>query len=288
MQKWHIHKHILSWGLLIGVLLLPTQSFAKDQIIWRISMFPPWTITEGPFKGEGWMDDATRLIQDKMPNYQHKFINAPIARFIRSVKAGKPMCFASTLKKPERKEYLHFSLPAGISLANALVVRKDKLQKFGNPTESISFETVLQNPSLRGGILTGRSHGTGIDPLLQKYPDANIDYFSIDHENQFRMLLADRLDYVLEFPTSVSYLEKSLEKEGHAATLTIQEQDPYILSHVACTKNEWGKKVIDQIDQVLLVERPTALYRSYMEKWRDPNSVRLIRKGYDTVFLQAK
>lgn len=71
-------------------------------------------------------------------------------------------------------------------------------------------------------------------------------------------------------------------------TLTIAEnQKGYDgwLSYVACSKNEWGKEVIEKINRILLEQRPTDAYRGSYERWLDDSSLEPYRQLYKKVFL---
>jgi hypothetical protein len=73
-------------------------------------------------------------------------------------------------------------------------------------------------------------------------------------------------------------------------TLTIEEnQQGYEgwLSSVGCSKNEWGRRIIAEIDRILVTERATERYRRAYERWLDPNSIRVYRRVYRQVFLPS-
>jgi hypothetical protein len=54
---------------------------------------------------------------------------------------------------------------------------------------------------------------------------------------------------------------------------------------MTCTKNEWGKKAIDNINRILLEQRGTERYRAAYERWLDSSSIEGYRKLYKEVFL---
>jgi hypothetical protein len=72
-------------------------------------------------------------------------------------------------------------------------------------------------------------------------------------------------------------------------TLTIEENghgyDAW-LSSVGCSKNAWGRTVIDRINAILLEQRPTERYRAAYERWLDPNAIEKYRLVYKEIFLE--
>jgi hypothetical protein len=54
---------------------------------------------------------------------------------------------------------------------------------------------------------------------------------------------------------------------------------------VGCSKNAWGRAVIDKINTILLEQRPTMHYRAAYERWLDANSLERYRAVYQEVFL---
>jgi uncharacterized protein (TIGR02285 family) len=102
------------------------------------------------------------------------------------------------------------------------------------------------------------------------------------------MLLAGRIDALPGLPEEAMYLAETLGINDKIMTLNIAENQVNhnaSLSYVACSKTEWGKKTIEDINKVLRKERPTESYRTAYERWLDPSSIEGFRKLYNEVFL---
>ncbi len=103
------------------------------------------------------------------------------------------------------------------------------------------------------------------------------------------MLRLNRIDALIGLPEEAIYQAKKLGIQDEIMTLTMEENqigyDSW-LSYVGCSKTEWGKKVIQEIDQVLLKNRPGKRYREAYERWLDKSSLAHYRELYDEVFLQ--
>src|SRR6185436_16705514 len=118
-----------------------------------------------------------------------------------------------------------------------------------------------------------------IDALLVKSPPAE---FLSDYIDGLKMLLANRLDYVVELPIRASYYTKRLGSEGRLVGVPFKEMSNHITTYLMCPKNEWGAGVINEINAVLRAERATPRYRQIIEQWSDEDSVQQIRKIYDS------
>ena len=89
-------------------------------------------------------------------------------------------------------------------------------------------------------------------------------------------------------PEEAMYLAETIGIKDKIMTLNIAENQinhDASLTYVACSKNEWGKKAIENINKALLKVRPTESYRTAYERWLDPSSIEGFRKLYNEVFL---
>ena len=59
-----------------------------------------------------------------------------------------------------------------------------------------------------------------------------------------------------------------------------------MLTYVACSKTDWGKKTIETINHVLKQERPTKQYRAAYERWLAPSTIDQYRQMYKDIFLK--
>ena len=152
---------------------------------------------------------------------------------------------------------------------------------------------MLNNKELRLGIAKDRSYGRYVDEVVEGHKNQeNIVELANQELAQtfFKMLLVDRIDALLGLPEEAMYMAEQMGARDEIMTLTIAEnQKGYDgwLSYVACSKNDWGKDVIDNINRVLLQQRPTDRYRGAYERWLDESSLERYRKLYEDVFLQV-
>jgi len=133
------------------------------------------------------------------------------------------------------------------------------------------------------GISAGRSYSKKLDRVLKRYrKQDHVERLSTEHaiKNLLEMMLVGRIDYTISHSPQSTYASEQIHAKGKFISLPTREAGPMINTHVLCTKNEWGRKIIEKINKALLIERPTELYRGYYEKWLPQNLIPIYRKEY--------
>ena len=138
---------------------------------------------------------------------------------------------------------------------------------------------------MRGSYLRGRSFSPQINALLEQYP--NQQYHS-EFNEALQMLLARRLDYLLELPIITAYSAHQMGRDGELAALPIREHTEPSVNRVMCPRTPWGQQVIKKVNTVLQAQRNTARYRAIVERWSDDESVRTIRAMYPAYFMKPE
>lgn len=274
-------------GTALLTLCAVSQAQAPEQVTWGWFNAAPYMIPEGADAGQGIFDQARKVLKTQLPDYVHTDIVAPFPRIVDEIKKGSPWCFAGGVKTPEREEFAYFSQPIALFLPFQIVLHKGgKIQSTHKtqPTGPQSLESLLTQPSLQTSVLRGRSVSPAIDALLHQHPPAQTHS---DFKAALQMLLADRLDYLIEMPVITAYQSRQMGQPDSLVYLPIQEGAEVVLNRVMCPKTPWGRKLIDDINGVLKRERMKPHYRQLVEKWSDPSSVKQIRGLYDTLFLNT-
>jgi len=274
------------------LLSIPSLSPAKDSVTWMEAPMPPYFIKEGASLNKGYGDEITRIIQTHLPDYTHEQVSTNITRHFYKFKQGEKVCSAGLYRTPEREEFMYFSMPSFLTLPAVIIIKAENLPAFGNRT-SVQLGEILRNQQLMIGLSKDRSFGTVLDAILNQYQNQKNIVKTSGPElslNLFKMLMIGRLDGVIGLPEEELYQAEQMGIRDQLMTITIEEnQQGYEgwLSAVGCTKNEWGRKLIEDINKVLLAQRPTERYRAAYERWLDPNSIDNYRKVYAEFFLQT-
>ncbi len=264
---------------------------AEETVAWMEVIFPPGYIQEGPFKGQGYEDVVTDILQENLPEYRHEVMMGNVARMFHEFKQKKNVCNVALFKTPEREKFMHFSIPSTFTLPNRLIALAGGSESL-HEGSAVSLDALLKK-DVRLGVSRGRSYGKPIDKVLKKY-ESDGSVFLHSGEDVFqsllKMLLKGRLDYMLGLPEEAVYVAERMGVKDKIVTFQIQESkggyDAW-LGHVACSKTDWGKRLIDRINTILLKQRPTDRYRMAYERWLDENSIKIYSRLYDDVFLKT-
>jgi len=268
------------------ILFLPFNGFAKDKITWLIAHWPPFMELDksrGNIVG-GENGLQLKMLQNSLKDYEHIHREMPWNRFYFFVKKGKRICNALAAKNAEREAFVHFSTPISVSLSNQIVMRKETIAQLGVP-ESLSLIELMQDQRFKGILIKGRSYSHDIDELLKKYEKgSNITRVVIDEQTYLKMLVKKRMDYILEFPST---LENTIKKylpdfKNKLEAISIRGISPYEYTYVACPKNEWGKNLIKKIDNSLEKLQKTEPFRNTLKKSYSGKNLEKVWSFYDT------
>lgn len=276
--------------ILLLTVFVPPRAWTKDNIGWMEAVAPPFFIHEGKFKGQGYEDLITDILIKNLPAYEHSHLIANISRHYQQWKQGEKVCALAMYKTPERMEFAYFSIPSVFTLPTVLIIDKEKFTTFGS-TKTVRLTDILKSHKYIVGRSKNRSYGVEFDNILNQYGDDNNIFTAEGPElslNLFKMLLAGRIDALSGLPEEAMYLAETMGIRDRIMTLNIVENqvnNDASLTYVACSKNEWGKKAIEDINGVLREQRPTESYQAAYERWLDPSSIEGYRKLYKEVFL---
>lgn len=269
----------------------PVSGWAGERVQWMEAVAPPFFIHEGDLAGQGYEDVITDIITENLPQYEHERVIANITRHYKEFKDGRKACNVGLFKTPEREEFLYYSIPSFFTLPTVFIINRKRFPEFGS-SKVVSLEEILAG-NLKIGRALNRSYGKNVDQVLDTFgtPENIFAYEGYELSlNLFKMLKHDRLDGLLGLPEEAMYQAERLGIRDQIMTLTIAEnQENYDgwLSYVVCSKNEWGKQVIEEINQILIKQRPTEKYRQAYERWLDDSTLEGYRKLYDEVFLKV-
>ena len=257
-------------GFLILLILSPTNLYAeeKETIFWAVNDAQPFYITEGKLKGQGFGDRIQAMIINRMADYHHVVLSRPLKRVLQEMKNEEPRCFSTWIYKT-RADIVVTSAPYLYYQPHGVVLLKDTLKKLGNP-QTLSFNKLLQKTEYIFGKPLGRGYGTLLDPILKKYENAKHISRGAGRsiEGIFKMLQAERVDYTIEYPHTMHYYANKLDMKDALVFIPLAENyDSGLLGAVACTKTDWGKTVIKDINQAIGQIRELPEYKKILRDW---------------------
>lgn len=275
-------------GLALSFFCFTSQTHAKEPLTWMVLNWPPWMILEGADKGTGRFDHILQKAYESLPQYNHVTEKMNWARFWHEVETGTNTCYLFGLKNAHREEIAYFSNPHTFVLPNAVVMKKTTIEKLGNPG-SFSIETLLKDKRFKGYAEKNRSFTKTIDNILKKHESSSsLTRVTESGESLIKMVMTGRIDYTIEYPIVAAYYEQKNGNPGIISSIPISEMDPFSYVYTACTRNAWGKKVIERWNDVLHRIKPTLEYRKITEIGHtDENELLRIRKYYEE-FINAE
>ncbi len=263
----------------------------KETVTWQVVHWPPWMMMEGEDQGKGRFNHILKVAHENLPQYNNITREMNWARFWHDVKDGKNVCnmFAFKSGSQRREEIVYFSEPHTFVLPNAIIMKKSTIEKLGNPS-SYPIVELLKDERFKGTVEKTRSFTETLDDILKKQEQgSNLSREGVSPESLIKMVASGRIDYTIEYPIVATYFGQKLTKDfGSISSIPITEMEPFAYVYLACTKNEWGKKVIERWNVVLRRIKPTQEYRLITEIGHtDENELRIIRQNYDA-FVNAQ
>ena len=256
---------------LVSLLMLPFAVPAKDTIMWQTYHRPPGTFNYGENKGQGFVQKSLQMIIERMPEYQHEMPVTTLARAISDIQAGKQACHPALYITDERKKTMVFSNASILNSNTRVITRPEKIVPFLENGQ-VNLKKILQQDSLIFGHVKNRSYGNEIDGIFNQYNQAKniIQVDNIDLKRIFQMIERDRVDVSIAYPFEIQYyLDKNPQSAGQLAAYPIANIPLYNTGAVACPKNAWGKKIIQQVNTILKDIKPTAEYQQALLTWRE-------------------
>jgi uncharacterized protein (TIGR02285 family) len=261
---------------------------AKEKITWPYLCYYPLYICENSrvVGGAGW--DILNLMWKNMPQYNHEAVLLPVKRILKDMKEGKHYLFYGLYKTPEREKYVYFSLPCRISTPTMVVIRKDEIQRFGMG-KSVSLKRLLEDKLLKFLMFSEISFGSGTDDLLKTFGKAENVYteYRTDKMNQYALdlLLNKRIDYFLAL-NGTRHRAGELGMSDEIAFIPIKEQKDYKVGHITAPKNDWGKRVIQEVNQVLKKQVSTEYFFNLFTPLVSDNMVPELRRQFNRLIVE--
>ena len=275
---------------IVAFICLSFQSaIAKENVQWMVLNWPPWMILDGADTCEGPFNKIQSSIIENLPEYDHHQQVMNWARFWREVEEGHNICYVFGLKTGKREDLVYYSDPHLMVLPNAIIMTEENAEKLGNP-KSYSLVQLLQDKRFIGTVEQSRSFTQEVDTLLKEHePGSNLSRSTGQSKSFIKMVAAGRIDYTLEFPNVTIYQEKTFtDNLKPLVCIPISEVAPFSYVYLNCTKNEWGRHIVDKWNVVLRRLKPTKEYRHISEiGLTGENELNIIRRNYDA-FINAR
>lgn len=229
-----------------------------STVRWLVQDLPPHFSYAGgrpPQKpadlGHGELDGMLRLLIARMPQFQHEFFDASLPRFEALARQGQTICSVLHVRTPERLAWLYFTHthPPLFSRQVHVIVHRDALPRFESLGQPVALAELLQRGDLVGLLPRDRSYGAKIDTLLKEQSTGGLKTVNAGRSMQLlAMLRVKRMDYTLDYPSTVDEYMRANEAQGELVKIPLAEARSTAVATVACSRNPEGRKRIEAID----------------------------------------
>ncbi len=270
------------------------SSLADDKTIeWGRTDFPPFTIIKGDFAGQGVTDKMIDFYIRHLPHYDHKKIVGSLQRVLTNMRNGVHLCHGSLLWKKKRAEYVDYLEPNIAQFANGLITSTDNFEKFKPylvDDHVVDFRRLVTESTLKVRFHAERSYSTVIDEVIDLYGTSSNVLMRKSGlkqtDKEISLLLEGRLDAVIGRPEEGLYVMQQLGKRDKMVFLNIKGDTPFKLAQIGCTKGQWNKKLIKDVNALTLKYRSTDEFAGYYARWLPENLRNRYFKMVKTVFAE--
>lgn len=283
-------------GLLIAGLLLfqvaeaqQVQEKKESKMIvpWATSEWPPYYIPKGPLRGEGRIDRLKQVLLRHAPDLDLVDTHADTPRAVDLWKLDKNICAGAVLMTPERKRWAYFTA-LSFQVPHEYVIATAKPEILNGHPAISSLKTFLAKKELKGVFTKDRSYGPLIDFLLKgvtnKNPQIEVVKPAEGYLSLLKMVSKKRYDYTIEYEPVVRAYNESILPEKPLSVRRLKEVTPSTVSYFACTKNEWGREIVQKVDGVLQKIASETDYHQAVEAWMEPEVVTHNRKALNEFY----
>lgn len=267
-------RKIVIMASILAVLLLPSSPVWSSQDIntirWAKPHAAPIFIRSGDDKNTGLGDKVYNDLQLALPQYKHHNYLVNHARMKSEIARDTNVC-AFLHKTPERERLMTFSDRVLFTPGSQLYIRSTKVGDFydhgGFYEQGVDLDELLTGErDISIGILTGRSYGFHRDAIIGRHHDSfKIIKIASGFSAPVKMLIANRLDMIVEYPWLMRYHLSQLHQPEKLVKLKIQHVPAYDITYITCPKTAWGRSVIEAINPLLASMRKQ--FSFYQEEW---------------------
>lgn len=242
---------------LIFLSFQPLLAVAKDKIIWLVEdKIENINLLDKASANNSAASSVEREIIFALTNYTIEVQRLSIKRINFILQTTPNACVANRAKLNEREVYSYYSFPQSFYLTHKLYrfnqnesLAKSLLNQQG---ELISIKSLFdEQPKHLIGLVDGVSFGDYLDSQIEQLSKNNIYYRGGTHRVSAleSMLYAGRVDYLLALPVD---MYPSALQQAKLEQFNVAGAPPFLIAHFSCSKTEFGKQVIQDINRHLL------------------------------------
>lgn len=237
---------------------LRAETKAPIDVMWARTDFAPYFILKGEHKGKGISDQIIVHLTQKISSVEHRPVNMSLKRMLKNAQSGVAICHVAFLRTPEREIYIDYSLPLMKSYPNGIITTAKGLEKLGLTPKTITplnlEELIDKNLSI--SVHDGRSYSPYIDNIIKQELSKKHSIFRVktglkEHQRLVLMMANNRLDGLIARPEEVQFINIDQKLDQTLYFVEIIDNSSTDFSHVGCSKGDWNKELIKQINTLI-------------------------------------
>lgn len=254
--------------LLFTVNIFAQETENKQNIIWLQNQRPPWMINSGKSRNKGYGDKIRQHFEKVLNNYKHKIVPVNPSRFVKEMNKYDNLCYGPVTKVDFIVDKFYWSKALYAVPKQKIIVLESTFKQLGSP-KKISMEKLLSNQNYIFGKLANLNHY----PMKKFKKQKNIQEISTSDSttNLLSMLQKKRIDWIYDFPLYITWHVLQPENIINEKYKTIEvletKRRNKIVGYMACSKNEFGKKIISQINKNITKETIYKI-RNIVRQWQ--------------------
>ncbi len=282
--------------ILFVLMILITSFLAKDTITWIKWDLPPNFILKGPQKGTGWANERLKMLQKRLPYYNHKSTVMNLNRVLKTYKQKDDSkaiyCTNDLISHPTLDIDDYMSMATFSFKAHFLVTSKKKSHLFGKEGDTVVLKDIIKNKDLRLVVSKNRPY-LGASKVMEEYIKQNPNQKHIQSlsnlnigKSMFSLVFKDRADYTFEYLDKSSFYGKELGVLDEVVMFQMEENEGVFYDFVSCVKTKKGKVVIEKVNNIIRELKGTDEWMNAFTKWLPTERLRDDHiKNYKEVFL---
>jgi len=274
-------KHRILGGIALGILLFQgcVSAQEKEIIRWLTWEQVPNFITQGKYAGQGIGDAFTKILQSKLPQYEHQNIISNTRRYNELIRKQNT-CVAWAWTVPGSNEYRIHSRPVSLAPRTGILTLKSKQHLFGEPGETLSLAKLLNEPNIVLGYLEEMQYSKKVHELISQYKETDRIFVSSRRDVEFDLKVLDKnhLDYFFGFPAQAAFEAKIKNIPNKYQFYNIEEIEKYVSMSTHCSRNDFGSRVMEDVNRIL-TDEILMEHLAVVERWYGEN------KSYRDVFI---
>ncbi|MFY8272778.1 hypothetical protein AAEU32_01380 [Pseudoalteromonas sp. SSDWG2] len=255
-------------------LLFFSCAIHSASITWLRTDAPPFSMPKNDSQ-QGVCDLVLTEIIRHAPHINHQVLTIPQARTDHYLAQGDNVCVPCLIKRPDTP-LIKYSVATSVYPDQVVIstVQK-KVQITAKHEEPINLQSLLLDDQLRYGQSLGRKYSESIQNLMnniQSREDVTASHRSSDQANVLGdMLVANRIDYGIDYPFIAQYYNNKHDQALLATTKIHNTNSQPILGAVGCAQkapDNFAASSIELINRVLAKDiLPSERYKQHQKQW---------------------